>query len=362
MIIMKKIMLLILVIIATLASQAQGKYQISGKVSGMTTGTLLLVRNDGMKPDTIATTVLNNGVFIFSGQVDSPFGGYIAAGDGSLFIPLIVEPVNIMVNVTANGALVQGGKQQELFATYNRIGQAFAAEQAKVQAEAQQPEANMQVLQTRIDRAYQESQTRTNEMIRANANEYATAYVVSLGILNETEESLQQKYNLLGDAAKNSIPGKHVAAALDQFSKLAVGKEAPDFTAGMPNGDTFSMYAVPAKFKLLVFWTSTDAASRQLNPELIQLYQHYRPKGLEIISISLDDDLMAWRKAIEMDGLVWRNGSDLKGRNSDIAKLYMVNTVPYAVLIGEENKIIAKGLLGKELRETIADLTKKKKK
>ena len=122
------------------------------------------------------------------------------------------------------------------------------------------------------------------------------------------------------------------------------------------------MYAVPAKFKLLVFWTSTNAASRQLNPELIQLYQHYRPKGLEIISISPDDDLMAWRKAIEMDGLVWRNGSDLKGRNSDIAKLYMVNTVPYTVLIGEENKIIAKGLLGKELRDTIADLTKKKKK
>lgn len=246
--------------------------------------------------------------------------------------------------------------------SYNRIGQVFVAEQAKIQVEAQQPGANVQALQTRIDRAYRESLNRMDDMIRANVNEYATAYVISLGVLNETEESLRQKYDLLGNAAKNSVPGKQILTTLDHFTALAVGQEAPDFTVGTPNGDTFSMYAVPAKFKLLVFWTSTNAASRQLNPELIQLYQHYRPKGLEIISISLDDDLMAWRKAIEMDGLVWRNGSDLKGRNSDIAKLYMVNTVPYTVLIGEENKIIAKGLLGKELRDTIADLTKKKKK
>lgn len=359
---MKQISLFILVILFTLTCRAQNHYQINGKISGQTRGSLLLVRNDGMKADTIGSTELKNGVFIFNGQLNGPAGGYITTTDGSLTIPLIVEPGNIMINVTPNGALIQGGKQQKLFTRYNLIGQNFAAEQAKIQAAAQQPEADMKNLQARIDKAYWESTEQTNRLIQENANEYATAYVISLGILNETEESLQQKYNLLGDAAKNSIPGKHVATALNQFSKLAVGKEAPDFTAGMPNGDTFSMYAVPAKFKLLVFWTSTDAASRQLNPELIQLYQHYRPKGLEIISISLDDDLMVWRKAIEMDGLVWRNGSDLKGRNSDIAKLYIVNTVPYTVLIGEENKIIAKGLLGKELRNTIANLTKKSKK
>ena len=38
------------------------------------------------------------------------------------------------------------------------------------------------------------------------------------------------------------------------------------------------------------------------------------------------------------------------------------NTLPYTVLIDEDNKIVAKGLLGKELRAAVANLTKKSKK
>ena len=214
-----------------------------------------------------------------------------------------------------------------------------------------------------MNHAYRVSVEQTNALMQANADEYATAYVIALGALNETEESLQRKYDLLGDAAKASVPGKRIAAALDRFAKLAVGKEAPDFAATMPNGDTFSLHALPAKYKLLVFWASDDAASREMNPSLIQLYQRFRPRGLEIVSISLDDDLMVWRNAIQSDGIsIWTNGSDLKGRTSGIAALYMANAVPYTVLIGEDNKIIAKGLLGDDLTRQLDDLTKKRKK
>ena len=352
-------------IIGCLACHAQGKYQVSGRVAGIADGSeILLVRDDGAKPDTLATAVLKNGTLFLSGELDVPAaGGYLASADGVLHVPLIVEPANIMLNVSMQGALLQGGKQQELFAAYNQIGQAFAAMQAQLQAEAQQPGADLDALQAQIDRAYQESLSRTDELIRANADDYATAYVIALGALNETEESLQQKYDLLGEAAKASAPGKRIAAVLEQFAKLAVGKEAPDFTATMPNGDTFSLHALPAKYKLLVFWASDDAASREMNPSLIQLYQRFRPRGLEIVSISLDDDLMVWRNAIQSDGIsIWTNGSDLKGRTSGIAALYMANAVPYTVLIGEENKIVAKGLLGDDLTRQLDDLTKKRKK
>lgn len=353
---------IVLAIFGCLTCQAQGNYQVSGKVSGMTTRTLLLVRNDGMKPDTIATTALKNGVFVFSGELDAPFGGYVTTADGKLAIPLIVEAANIMVNVTANGILVQGGKQQELFAAYNLIGQNFAAEQAKIQAEAEQPGANVQALQTRIDKAYQESLNRTNELIRANADEYATAYVIALGIKGETGESLIQKYELLGENARNSVPGKQIAAAIERHAAVAVGREAPDFTVKRPNGDDLSLSSIPGKIKLLVFWASEDAASRQINPEFIKLYQQFRPKGFEIISVSLEENRFAWERAIEQDGIsIWSNGSDLKGMDSPVAKLYMVGaTLPYTVLIDSENKIVAKGLLGKELEEVIRQLSRKK--
>ena len=281
-------------IIGCLACHAQGKYQVSGRVAGIADGSeILLVRDDGAKPDTLATAVLKNGTLFLSGELDVPAaGGYLASADGVLHVPLIVEPANIMLNVSMQGALLQGGKQQELFARYNQIGQAYAAAQAQLQAQARQTGADLDALQAQMNHAYRESVEQANALIQANADEYATAYVIALGALNETEESLQQKYGLLGDAAKASVPGKRIAAALDRFAKLAVGKVAPDFAATRPNGDTFSLYGVPAKYKLLVFWASDDAASRQANPSLIRLYpqchterrhlhldQRLRPRG-----------------------------------------------------------------------------------
>ena len=39
----------------------------------------------------------------------------------------------------------------------------------------------------------------TLNLIKANPDEYATVYVIALGILKETEEELRLKYELLGE-------------------------------------------------------------------------------------------------------------------------------------------------------------------
>ena len=161
-------MLFVLAFIATVTCQAQGKYQISGKISGMADGTLLLVRNDGAVPDTLAVTALKNGVFMLSGEIDSPAGGYLATADGSLHLPLIVEPTNIMLNVTERGALIQGGEQQKLYACYNQIAQKFAAKQAEVRLASQQSGADMEALQRMIDMAYELSVKETENLINPN--------------------------------------------------------------------------------------------------------------------------------------------------------------------------------------------------
>ena len=364
---MKQVTLLfVLAFVATMACQAQGKYQISGKISGVDDGTtLLLVRNDRPTLDTLGTAVLKNGVFMLAGELDVPaVGGYLAAADGSLHLPLIVEPGNIMLNVTERGALIQGGEQQKLFARYNQVVQTFVNRQAEAQAEAQQPGADVDALQVTIDLAYRISVQETKKLIEENPDAYATAYVIASGARDETEKSLQEKYDCLGESAKATVPGRQIASYLERFAKLAVGQTAPDFTVTRPNGDALTLYAVPTKYKLVVFWASWDAASRQANPGFIQLYQQFRPRSFEIVSVSLDDNRFAWDRAIEQDGIsIWPNGSDLQGIDSPVAKAYMVgNTLPYTVLIDDENKIVAKGLLGTDLRKAISTLVKKTKK
>ena len=360
---MRKISLLIgLALLSTFACKAQQGYQISGKVSGMTDGTLLLIANEREKPDTLGSVTVKNGVFVFTGKVNAPVAAYLAPSDGNGMIPLILENANFMVNVSGRGAMIQGGKQQELLTRFTRISQAFLAEQAKVAAEAQQPGANVQALQDRVNKAYEASVNATIELIKANPDEYATAHVIALGISGETEEGLRSKYDLLGEAARATVPGKRIAAALEQYEKLAVGEVAPNFTTEKPDGNTFSLHDLPAKLKLVYFWVSTNPLCRQDNTDLVKLYLQYRPLGLEIASISLDENRGEWRNAIGLDGMVWTNGSDLQGFASPIARLYMVHELPATFLVDAENRIVAKGLRGDALRDTVAKLLKKSKK
>ena len=73
----KNILFLVCLLVGISFCRAQGNYRVSGKISGISDGTLLLVRNDGPLLDTIATTLLKNGTFSFGGETDVPFGAML---------------------------------------------------------------------------------------------------------------------------------------------------------------------------------------------------------------------------------------------------------------------------------------------
>ena len=340
---------------------AQDGYTVSGRLNGISAGKVYLVTADFGKADTLAETAVSNGNFMFKGTVPGGARAVELVFPGmENRVPLLLENTMYQVQVASTGAAVNGGGEAALlYKEFGKIGEAY--EQSAVMSEYASANAGRQAeLQSRLDEAYKASVQKTLDLIKANADNYVSAYVVALGARADGEELLRQKYELLGAAAKNSVPGKAVAAALARYAGLTVGKPAPDFTLKRPNGDDLTLSAGPAKLQLVVFWRSDDAASRSLNPQLIALYLQFRPKGFEIVSVSLDENRFAWTRAIEEDGIsIWQNGSDQQGMASPAAEAYMVNEVPYTVLIDSEGKIAAKGLLGADLRNAIADLAKK---
>lgn len=345
---------------------AQDGYTVSGRLNGISAGKVYLVTADFGKADTLAETAVSNGNFMFKGTMPGGARAVELVFPGmENRVPLLLENTMYQVQVASTGAAVNGGGEAALlYKEFGKIGEAYAAEQSAVMSEYASANAGRQAeLQSRLDEAYKASVQKTLDLIKANADNYVSAYVVALGARTDGEELLRQKYELLGATAKNSVPGKAVAVALERCANLAIGKPAPDFTLKRPNGDDLTLSAVPAKLKLVVFWRSDDAASRSLNPQLISLYQQFRPKSFDIVSVSLDENRFAWTRAIEEDGIsIWQNGSDQQGMASPAAEAYMVNEVPYTVLIDSEGKIVAKGLLGADLRNAIADLAKKNRK
>ena len=59
------------------------------------------------------------------------------------------------------------------------------------------------------------------------------------------------------------------------------------------------------------------------------VYEKFAPKGLEIVSISIDKDAAAWQKALEEERLPWRNFRDETG----VADAYSVSAIPAIFLV-----------------------------
>ena len=135
-----------------------------------------------------------------------------------------------------------------------------------------------------------------------------------------------------------------------------VGDMAPEMTLVDTNGvkKIVSFKDFKGKVVLLDFWASWCGPCRKENPNVVKAYQEYKDKGFTIVSISLDENAGAWKKAIQKDRLIWNTHySDLKGWSSGAAKIYKVSSIPNTFLVGPDGKIVAKNLRGPELEQAL---------
>ena len=133
---------------------------------------------------------------------------------------------------------------------------------------------------------------------------------------------------------------------------------APDFTLNTPEEKPLSMYEYVKGKKLVLidFWASWCGPCRKEGENVKAIYADYKDKGFDVLGVSLDNKLEAWKKAIEDDGIQWGQVSDLKGWATPMTKLYDFNGIPYLVLVDGEGRIVAKNLRGEALRTKVAEI------
>ncbi len=147
---------------------------------------------------------------------------------------------------------------------------------------------------------------------------------------------------------------------------LNLGNTAPEIKQGSINGGELALSSLRGKLVYIDFWASWCGPCRAENPELVKVYKKYsrqhfsNGEGFDIFSVSLDGQYSAWKKAIEVDQLLWSNHvSDLQGWNSSAAMRYGITSIPVGLLINGEGVIIRKNIRPSDLDQILSTLVKK---
>ena len=180
----------------------------------------------------------------------------------------------------------------------------------------------------------------------------------NLKVLEAVAQGFESKY--YGQPAAKTIRSQvdQIQSAYSQYASTTNGTIlAPEIAMKNPEGEDLKLSDLRGKVVLVDFWASWCGTCRQENPNVVRLYKKYQNKGFTVFSVSLDEDIDAWKSAIKKDGLTWPyHVSDLKGWGTPPVRTYGFEAIPFTVLINQEGKIIGTNLRGEQLEQKLEEL------
>ncbi len=147
---------------------------------------------------------------------------------------------------------------------------------------------------------------------------------------------------------------------------IEIGKMAPEIELPTDDGNDIKLSQLRGKIVLINFWAAWCAPCRRKAPKLVDVLNIYKDSnfddgetGFEIFSVSLDRNDIAWKNAIEKDGVGgFINVGDMKGWKSSAAITYSIKSIPSSILLDGEGRIIAINISPKELNKKLKRMKK----
>ncbi len=353
---------------AFIAMQAQDRYVIEGTIKNVPEGTFVqLFRNIGDILKVVDGDTITGNRFRFSGETTGngvePMTLFAMKGDTiSMVLDVYVRPGS-HINISGDGMLVytwdvesdipeQQTRQKIVMAArkwWDRIqlidihvdalrsmmrsGTLADGDKAAVQAKLDSLDKDKCMAVDSVIMAEtavmdgMEVDDAWMEELNGNAT-FAKSYDNEKGM-----DAVKELYDRLPDKWKNTMTGSEIGITVYPPKEIAKGEPAADGDLFDIDGGVHHLADFKGKYILLDFWSIGCGPCLQAIPEMKEVAEAYKD-SLVIVSLSLDTKEI-WKQESPKHGMTWYNLNDLKGR-SGIAAKYGVWGIPHYVLVSPQ--------------------------
>lgn len=338
---MKYLLLPAMAVFAACVTQAAANYTVTVPLStDLNNNNAQIVDYDN--GDTLATSIVENGKVIFTGEVKEP-----------AMVGLMVAGQNVARFVLEKGNIVLDDNMNSSDTELNRRFTLISDSLMKIVEEFRALERDNDSIFDIKGEALQQRYARViDNAIKANADN-PVGYYFFVQQVSENPESVTaalQQYPAFANKKRVS----KIVNMLKNMATTGVGHKFTDFTIPQPDGSKASLsdYVGKGKWMLVDFWASWCGPCMREIKVLKELQNEYGTDRLGIVGVAVWDEVADTQAAVQRMQIPWPQILDAKTVPTD---LYGIMGIPCILLVDPEGNIVSRDLQDDALRKAVRE-------
>lgn len=365
---MKKLLLIILSAAAIVSCSKGPQAAVSAVIEGAEDSSVVLCKlnfNKFAPVDTIKTDASGAFKCKISLTGNEPYFYYLFFADRQVAALILKDGDKVSVKAsTVGGYSVEGSEESNLFIELNGMfGRAAAtfstlAKEGVTAREASNAAA-LKEINKKLSRTYVDYRKEATRFVLNHPFSITSAVALfqkfndNLAVFDEPSDLLL--FRRVCDSLTVVYPkSEYISSLNDEISRReAVANlnnkisslsslEFPELALPDINGTTRQLSELKGNVVVLSFWSTAQDEHKMFNKELVELYDAYHKKGLEVYQVSLDIDKPSWAATVKSQELPWINVNDGLGIESPAVAAYNLVGIPSLFVINRDGDIVAR--------------------